>query len=202
MGSFIYYCEHCSAKLNVDDAWKGRTLDCPACGKKLSFAADDDDMPLPPGAEIQSVPAAKNDDNMPLPPPGIAKSAESAAPKKTNDKNTPRKIHMKPLSAAVSENSASSISSNDQNCMSPAAKAEKSADPHTAYVGPATVASGKFNLRTNSVEVEPPQNQPPVQRDTRSRSKDNAQTRFSTHSVRDRTKRPDFLTRGQNFLGR
>lgn len=168
MGSFIYYCEHCSAKLNVDDAWKGRTLDCPACGKKLSFAAADADMPLPPGAEMQSAPEPENADNMPLPPPGVGKPAEAAAPKKANDKSIPRKIRMKPLSAAVAEKSESSISESGLNDITSAANAEKSADPqagpHTAYVGPATVTSGKFNLRTNSMKVDAQQSQPPVQK--------------------------------------
>ena len=49
MGSFIHYCEHCNAKLNVDNAWLGKSMKCPACSKKITFPAAD-------GSEVQSVP--------------------------------------------------------------------------------------------------------------------------------------------------
>ncbi len=42
MGSFIYYCEHCNAKLNVDNGWLGKTMDCPVCGKKITYPESGD----------------------------------------------------------------------------------------------------------------------------------------------------------------
>ena len=49
MGSFIHYCKHCNAKLNVDNAWLGKSMKCPACNKKITFPSAD-------GVEVQSVP--------------------------------------------------------------------------------------------------------------------------------------------------
>ena len=55
MGSFIYFCEYCSAKLNVDDSWLGKSRECPACHKNITFpdaqtlgAEYDDDFPAAP----------------------------------------------------------------------------------------------------------------------------------------------------------
>ena len=42
MGAFIHYCIHCSAKLNVDEAWLGKSMNCPACGNIINFPAAED----------------------------------------------------------------------------------------------------------------------------------------------------------------
>ena len=59
MGSFIYFCEYCSAKLNVDDSWLGKSRECPACRKNITFpdaqtlgAEYDDDFPAAPDFSV------------------------------------------------------------------------------------------------------------------------------------------------------
>ena len=101
MGSFIHFCKYCNAKLNVDDAWLGKSMKCPACGKKITFPAAD-------GSVVQSVPTINLRD---LPNSGKSDTAEfpsvpdfalPTAPEnvpqpKPSTASTPRRIKLKPL---------------------------------------------------------------------------------------------------------
>ena len=59
MGSFIHYCKYCNAKLNVDDAWMGKTMKCPACGKKINFPQADNEFESAAGSsDLSDVPSA------------------------------------------------------------------------------------------------------------------------------------------------
>lgn len=68
MGSFIHYCKYCNAKLNVDDAWMGKTMKCPACGKKINFPQADNEFESAAGSsDLSDVPSAP-DLQLPDPP--------------------------------------------------------------------------------------------------------------------------------------
>ncbi|MBR2356431.1 MAG: hypothetical protein IKA65_00210 [Lentisphaeria bacterium] len=175
MGSFIHYCEHCGAKLNVDDAWKGRVLECPACHKKISFAAEDENKPLPPNVipdeNMPLPPGANKDENMPSAPfiapanagnsSGAADNNGAASEKLAHSNGSPRRIRMKPLSTAVSEPSEPNVSLTTQTAVSgdvSPTEEDKTAPVTASAAGPATTM-GRFNLRTNTMEFDAPQTQ-------------------------------------------
>ena len=81
MGSFIHYCEYCNVKLSVDDVWLGKSMQCPACNKKITFPevadvfdqypstielqsdslSEDSDMPSAPDFQMPEPPVAPDD---------------------------------------------------------------------------------------------------------------------------------------------
>ncbi|MBR7144453.1 MAG: hypothetical protein IKD10_05870 [Lentisphaeria bacterium] len=114
MGSFIHYCKHCNAKLNVDDAWLGKSMKCPACNKKITFPnADGSVEQSQPTIDLQ-VPLRSADADFPSAPqtPAVPASDEMPSapdfrlpdpPTKTNvgsasgTGSSPRRIKLKPL---------------------------------------------------------------------------------------------------------
>ena len=129
MGSFIHYCKHCNAKLNVDDAWLGKSMKCPACSKKITFPnADGSIEQSNPAIDLKSASstadadfptapdfaAAAIDSNMPsapdfqMPDPPSAPSAPAPA-----TGSSPRRIKLKPLSGNMPAVSAQNSSNTD-----------------------------------------------------------------------------------------
>ena len=95
MGTFIHYCIHCNAKLNVDSAWLGKSMKCPACGKKITFpdtenSAGNDRPAAPDFNESANIPP-EQDMQMPEPPPIASQSgSDTAAPRITLNHKAPK----------------------------------------------------------------------------------------------------------------
>lgn len=123
MGTFIHYCTHCNAKLNVDNAWAGRSMKCPACGEKIIFPAVIEGSDL----KINSSDNVPGNDDLPAPPDRITESGRPLPP----DADFPE-----PPAADCISASAGMVKSPETECKAPL--------PPSPVKPPVTVKSPQF----------------------------------------------------------
>ena len=154
MGSFIHYCKYCNAKLNVDNGWLGKSMKCPACGKKITFPNAD-------GSTAQSVPTIElgSNSDMPLPPdfpsapdmpsPPVAKPEAPVTAAAPVTGSGPRRIKLKPLAGAIetvpSEPRLSVPTAKTEIPDPPPVTAKPFNTAAAAAAAPATAFAGKAN---------------------------------------------------------
>lgn len=102
MGSFIHFCKYCNAKLNVDNAWLGKSMKCPACSKKITFpAADGSGVASVSTINLRDLQVAsgKSDTaDLPTAPDFALPTAPKTSEQRTAPASSgPRRINLKPL---------------------------------------------------------------------------------------------------------